>query len=110
MMTQKPLVRPSDQWMFPDDPETATANRLGTWIASCQKAIKNSAKMAEKVSSRGMADINTFFKPTNLDSVAQMQRWHQDKLIHNVHTARNGDGKSNPPVEVHSNQSLGTSH
>ena len=52
MMTQQPLVRPSDQWMFPTDPdtflETATANRLGTWIAFRRKTIKHSAKMAEK--------------------------------------------------------------
>jgi len=48
MMTQQPLVRPSDQWMFPNDPDaflaTATANRLGTWIASRRKTIKHSAK------------------------------------------------------------------
>ena len=70
MMAQKPLVRPSDQWMFPDDPDTflekAIANILGgTWIASRRKTIKNSAKMFEKESSRGTANINTFFKPTN---------------------------------------------
>ena len=51
-MEQQPLVRPSDQWIFPDNPdtflETATANRLSTWISSHQKTIKNSGKMAEK--------------------------------------------------------------
>ena len=67
-MTQKPLVRPSDQW-----------------IASRRKKIKNRAKMAKKESSHGMANINTFFKPTNLDSVARMRRWRQDKLIHDAY-------------------------
>ena len=90
MMTHtKKLVRPSNQWMFSTDPdtfvETATANRFGTWIASCQKTIKNSAKMAKKESSRGTANINTFFKPTNPDSVARMRRWRQDKLIHDAY-------------------------
>ena len=87
-MEQQPLVRPSDQWIFPDNPdtflETATGNRLGTWIASRRKAIKNSADMAEKESSRGTANITSFFTPTNLDSVAWMWQWHQDKLIHDA--------------------------
>ena len=47
--------------MLSDDPdtflETATANRLGTWIASRQKTIMSSAKMAEKEFSRGTANI-----------------------------------------------------
>ena len=89
MMTQNPLVRPSDQWMFPNVPdtflETATAHRLGTWIASRQKTIKNSAKMAKKESSRDTANINTFFNPTNPDNVARMRRWRQDKLIHDAY-------------------------
>ena len=55
MMTQRPLVQPSDQWMFPTDPdtylETSTAHQLGTWIASRRKTIKHSAKMAKKESS-----------------------------------------------------------
>ena len=78
-MTQQPMVRPSDQWMFPTDPdaylETATAHQLGTWIASRQKTIKNSAKMAAKESSQGTANITTFFQPTNPGGVAQMRRW-----------------------------------
>ena len=95
MMAQQPLVRPSDQWMFPDDPdkllETATANRrLGTWIASCWKVIKNSAKMTEKESSCGTANITSFFPPTNLDSVARIRCWHQDKLIHDGYCKKRG--------------------
>ena len=48
MMAQRPMVRPSDQWMFPTDPdaylETATAHQLGTWIASRRKTIKEQCK------------------------------------------------------------------
>ena len=80
------LVRPSNQWMFPDnsDPflETGTAVRLGTWIASRHKTVKNHVKMAEKESSRGTANIISFFTPTNPDSVAWMRCWRQDNLIH----------------------------
>ena len=89
MMTQRPMVRPSDQWMFPTDPdaylETATAHQLGTWIASRRKTIKNSAKMAAKESSRGTANITTFFQPTNPGGVARMRRWRQDKLVHDAY-------------------------
>lgn len=78
MMTQQPLVRPSDQWMFPTDPDaflaTATAKRLGTpWIASRRKPIKHSAKMAEKESFGGTANITTFFPPTEPGSMARMR-------------------------------------
>ena len=89
MMTQRPLVRPSDQWMFPTDPEayleTATAHQLGTWIASRRKTIKNSTKMAAKESSRGTANITTFFQPKDPGGVARMQRWQQDKLVHDAY-------------------------
>eukprot|EP00534_Pseudo-nitzschia_fraudulenta_P008245 CAMPEP_0201144276 /NCGR_PEP_ID=MMETSP0851-20130426/6050_1 /ASSEMBLY_ACC=CAM_ASM_000631 /TAXON_ID=183588 /ORGANISM="Pseudo-nitzschia fraudulenta, Strain WWA7" /LENGTH=118 /DNA_ID=CAMNT_0047418957 /DNA_START=72 /DNA_END=428 /DNA_ORIENTATION=+ len=88
-MTQRPLVQPSDQWMFPTDPdaylETATAHQLGTWIASRWKTIKNSAKMAEKESSRGTANITTFFQPTDPGGVARMRQWRQDKLVHDAY-------------------------
>ena len=64
MMAQKPLVQPT-RWMLPDNPdtflETATANRLGTWIASHRKTNKNSAKRAKKESSRGTSNIRSFF-------------------------------------------------
>ena len=60
-MEQQHLAWPSNQWMFPDNPDTflerATATRLGSWIASPQKTIENSAKMVEKESSRGTANI-----------------------------------------------------
>ena len=81
------LIRPtSNQWMFPDNPdtflETATAARHRKWIASCQKTMKNSPKMAEKEFSRGTANIMTFSTPTNLGGVARMRRWRQDNLFH----------------------------
>ena len=41
--------------------------------------------MAEKESSRGTANITTFFQPTDLGSVARMRQWRQDKLIHNAY-------------------------
>ena len=51
--------------MFPTDPdtflETATARRqLGTWIASCRKTTKNSAKMTGNETAHGTANITTF--------------------------------------------------
>mmetsp|Transcript_13793 Transcript_13793/g.31841 ORF Transcript_13793/g.31841 Transcript_13793/m.31841 type:complete len:124 (+) Transcript_13793:1112-1483(+) len=115
MMTQQPLVQPSDQWMFPDNPdtflETATANRLGTWIAFFRKTIKNSAKIAEKECSCGTANITSFFTPTNLNSVAQMRQWRQGKLIHDTYCKKRRQKfqPTSPPVEVPSHQSLGIS-
>ena len=67
--------------------------------------------MAKKESSRGTANINTFFKPTNPDRVAWMKRWCQDKLIHNAYCKKQGEGKCSPPlVEVPGKQLLGISH
>jgi len=41
--------------------------------------------MAKKESSRGTANITTFFKPYDLDSVARMRQWRQDKLIYDAY-------------------------
>ena len=41
--------------------------------------------MANNESSRDTANINTFFKPTNSNSMARMRRWCQDKLIPNAY-------------------------
>ena len=89
LLDQRHLVRPSDQWIFPDNPEeflaSASAARLGSWIASRRKTIKHSKRIAEKESSRGTANITAFFPPDNPDNVARVRPWQRDRLIHDAY-------------------------
>ena len=51
MLAQKIHMRPCNHWLFPDNPTlflvTATANQLGTWIASRRHTVRYSIKAAK---------------------------------------------------------------
>ena len=85
------LNRPSDQWIFPGNPEaslpreTATANRLGNWIGSRWKVVDHSKKVARKESSRGMANMAIYFQPVDPEDIARVRTWRQDRFVHDAY-------------------------
>lgn len=91
LLEQKHLVRPSDQWIFPSNPEeflaTLTAAQLGSsLIASRRKtSIKHSRRIEEKESSCSTDNITNFFPPDDPYSVARVRKWQQDRLIHDAY-------------------------
>jgi len=80
---------PCDHWLFPANPSlfltTATANRLGTWIASRRRAVRHSIKAARRDASTNTPNIVTFFPPARPEGAAQLRRHRHDNLIHDAY-------------------------
>ena len=74
MLNKKTRMRPCNHWLFPNNPAfflaTASANRLGTWIASQRRAIRHSITAAHQESINQTPNIITFFPPTHSEGVA----------------------------------------
>ena len=89
MLDKKAQMRPSDHWLFPDNPAlflaTASANRLGTWIASRRRAVRHSITAAQRDSTHQTPNIVTFFPPTHPEGVARLRRRRHDNLIHDAY-------------------------
>ena len=89
MLAKKVHMRPCDHWLFPDNPTlfltTATANRLGTWIASRHRAVRNSVKAARRDATTNTPNIVTFFPPARPEGAAQLRRRRHDNLIHDAY-------------------------
>ena len=89
MLAKKVHMRPCNHWLFPDNPAlflaTATANRLGTWIASRRRTVHHSIKAAKRDSTNFTSNIATFFPPTHPDWVVRLRRSRHDNLIHDAY-------------------------
>jgi len=77
---------PCNHWLFLENPflflATATANRLGTWIASHRRTVRHSVKAAKKDSTKRTPNIAIFFPPTHPEGTAQLCRSRRDNLIY----------------------------
>ena len=108
MLAKKPHMRPSDHWLFPDNPTqflaTVTASRLGTWIASRRRAIRNSVKAAARESTTHTRNITTFFPPARPASVAQLCRRRHDNLIHDAYCKKRR--RKQPSTSRHAQPSI----
>ena len=89
MLSKKIQMQPCDHWLFPNNPAlflvSATANQLGTWIASRRCAIRHSIKAAQKDSTNCTQNIATFFPITHPEGVAWLRGRRRDNLIHDAY-------------------------
>ena len=115
LMEQQHLVQPSDQWLFPDNPDTfpktVTAARLGTWIVSRRETILRIAQRWQKKNPHATELLISCYLSHPLIraawsgwDVGAKTTWFM------THTVRRGDRNFSPPVGVLSHQTLGTSH
>ena len=80
----KPHCLPSDEFLFPTDPQEllqkTSTTELGNWILTRKPAILNSQKQAKERALANTKTISHWFQPIQ-QRLQKVRQWHRDKLL-----------------------------
>ena len=84
LLTRQPYCLPSDDFLFPQDPQTllqkTSTTDLGNWILTRRPAILHSQKQAKERALANTKSITKWFHPLQ-QRLQKVKQWHRDKLL-----------------------------
>ena len=81
-------TRPSDDFIFHDDPErfleNTTATKAANYISSTKWIVLHSIAAAAKAAVNNKKNILEWFKPVDQEGLKRIQKWKRDQLVHDA--------------------------